>query len=285
MSARYSQYGRWASAGAAAAESDEDDDDEDGTDGEATATMDSSLSRRMYALAKEVSNLETEKFRIHARKQREITRLEEANQELEESNANLKYDLMKRDDEISSLKAKLRSNRSSASVLEEVVLLRLQNAVLTRCLVRQQKFAQELLWANEARSSSSSSSELADPAPQLRELAGGGAFFVHAVDKPILQLLLGRYHEVLERIDPGHLTERQQLDAGVYEEKSSDDKDDDDDDIDDDGLERMAFDAFDASAFDPRFILSLISGKKVEDVHRLLDDARRGRPRTERRPL
>ena len=279
MSARYSQYGRWASTGAAAAhESDEDEEDEDGTDNEATASMDSSLSRRMYALAKEVSNLETEKYRIHARKQREITRLEEENQELEESNANLKYDLMKRDDEISSLKAKLRSNRSSASVAEEVVLLRLQNAVLTRCLVAQQKAARALV------------SETIDPADsaRLRELANGDALFGHAEDKPILQLLMGQDHEVLQRIDPGHLTERHQMDAGVYEEKSSDDKDDkddDDDDADDGGLERTAFDAFDADDFDPRFILSLISSKKLGDVHRLLDDARRGRPRKERRPL
>ena len=116
-------------------EDDDDDDEEEDDDDDVRGSMlDSSLSRRLQQMAKDVAQLETEKYLALSRKQRKIERLEEDTRDLEEAAANLRYELMKKDDEISKLKAKLRTQTSATAQREETVLLRLKIAVLLGCI-------------------------------------------------------------------------------------------------------------------------------------------------------
>ena len=69
MSGRRTYYRSWETT----PQSDEEDEEES----EEEVTLNTNLSKKIYELAKDVSNLETEKYRIVARKQREINRLEE----------------------------------------------------------------------------------------------------------------------------------------------------------------------------------------------------------------
>jgi hypothetical protein len=73
MSARYTAGAasyNWRNA-ATMAESEASEEED------APAVQDSGLSKRLYALAKEVSELETDKFRVETRKQREINTLKD----------------------------------------------------------------------------------------------------------------------------------------------------------------------------------------------------------------